>query len=233
MSYFLGLDLGQAADYSGIAILEKLWPDGRPEAEPFAILKVSENTSPRPRRAPGPAPAAACVPSFHCRYLERLPLGTPYPAVVRHVAGLLERPELRGCTQLVVDATGVGRPVVDLLTQERLSPVPVTITGGDQVSYERGWRVPKRDLVGAVSVLLQTERLKFADAIPAVPTLVQELMAFRVKIDPLTAHDSYGAWREGSHDDLVLAVAVAAWWGLRWTGPDPARQPSSRSYASL
>jgi hypothetical protein len=51
--------------------------------------------------------------------------------------------------------------------------------------------------------------------IPAVPTLVQELLAFRVKIDPLTAHDSYGAWREGAHDDLVLAVAVAAWYGQR------------------
>jgi hypothetical protein len=34
---------------------------------------------------------------------------------------------------------------------------------------------------------------------------------FRVKIDPLTAHDSYGAWREGQHDDLVLAVALAVW----------------------
>jgi len=24
------------------------------------------------------------------------------------------------------------------------------------------------------------------------------------------AHDSYGAWREGQHDDLVLATAVVA-----------------------
>ena len=32
-----------------------------------------------------------------------------------------------------------------------------------------------------------------------------------MKIDPITAHDSYGAWREGQHDDLVLAVALAVW----------------------
>ena len=75
--------------------------------------------------------------------------------------------------------------------------------------------MPKRDLVGAVQVLLQTDRLKFAEQIPAIPTLVQELLAFRVKIDPLTAHDSYGAWRDGAHDDMVLAVAIAAWWGER------------------
>jgi hypothetical protein len=90
--------------------------------------------------------------------------------------------------------------------------------------------VPKRDLVGVVQVLLQTERLKFASEIPAVPMLVQELLAFRVKIDPLTAHDSYGAWREGAHDDLVLAVAVAAWYAQR---PVPPRRtlPGSRAYA--
>ncbi len=29
------------------------------------------------------------------------------------------------------------------------------------------------------------------------------------------AHDSYGAWREGTHDDLVLAVALALWAGER------------------
>ena len=32
-------------------------------------------------------------------------------------------------------------------------------------------------------------------------------------IDPRTTHDSYAAWREQAHDDLVLAVALACWWG--------------------
>jgi len=36
-------------------------------------------------------------------------------------------------------------------------------------------------------------------------------MNFKVKIDPQTAHDSYSAWREADHDDLVLSVALAAW----------------------
>jgi hypothetical protein len=33
-----------------------------------------------------------------------------------------------------------------------------------------------------------------------------------MKIDLTTGHDSYGQWREGQHDDLVLAVALATWW---------------------
>ncbi len=32
-----------------------------------------------------------------------------------------------------------------------------------------------------------------------------------MKIDSKTAHDSYEAWREGVHDDLVLSVALACW----------------------
>jgi hypothetical protein len=40
-------------------------------------------------------------------------------------------------------------------------------------------------------------------------------MNFKVKIDPVTAHDSYSAWREQDHDDMVLAVALAAWYGER------------------
>lgn len=38
-----------------------------------------------------------------------------------------------------------------------------------------------------------------------------ELLNFRVKINLKTAHDFYEAWREGDHDDLVLAAALAAW----------------------
>ena len=140
-------------------------------------------------------------------------------AVAAHVQALLDQAPLGGNSELAVDATGVGRPVVDMLEERGLEPVAITITGGDLVTYDRGWRVPKRDVVGAVQVLLQTDRLKFAEPIPAVATLIQELLAFRVKIDPLTAHDSYGAWREGTHDDLVLAVAVAAWRGQRWQAP--------------
>ena len=43
--------------------------------------------------------------------------------------------------------------------------------------------------------------------------LVKELLNFRVKINISTAHDSYEAWREGDHDDLVLSVALSCWSG--------------------
>ncbi len=48
-------------------------------------------------------------------------------------------------------------------------------------------------------------RQSLADA----ETLVRELADYRVKISA-SGHDSYDA-REGQHDDLILAVALAAW----------------------
>jgi hypothetical protein len=45
---------------------------------------------------------------------------------------------------------------------------------------------------------------------------VQELLAFRVKV-AASANETFEAWRERDHDDLVLAVAVAAWTGERVT----------------
>jgi hypothetical protein len=76
--------------------------------------------------------------------------------------------------------------------------------------------VPKRDLVSAPLVLMQNGQLKIAEGLSLRETLVKELLNFRVKINISTAHDSYEAWREGDHDDLVLSVALACWAGERY-----------------
>src|SRR5207253_3203780 len=66
------------------------------------------------------------------------------------------------------------------------------------------WHVPKRELVGTVQSLIQCERLKVAARIPEPETLLAELHTFRVRLTE-AANESYGAWREGEHDDTVLA----------------------------
>jgi hypothetical protein len=114
---------------------------------------------------------------------------------------------------MAVDATGVGRPVIDMIRDANLpaSVYAITLTGGDAVirdGLER--RVPKRDVASAIAVLLQTGRLRIARGLKESETLLRELLNFRVKIS-LSGHDSYEAWREKEHDDLVLAVGLAAW----------------------
>lgn len=172
-SYHVGLDLGQAADYTAIAVVELV------------------------------------ADAFHVRHLQRFALSTTYPAIVDAVAGLMSR--LPEYPELAVDATGVGRPVVDLLRTAGLRPNAVTVTGGSTTTHEgMDWWMPKRDLVGGVQVALQQGRLQIARALPEAETLIHELTNYKVTISD-AGHDSYGAWRESIHDDLVFAVGLAVW----------------------
>ena len=199
--YTVGLDLGQTKDYTALVILER-----HGEAEQAV---------------------------FHARHLERFPLGTPYPAIVAAVAEMLKQPSLsKEKVRLAVDETGVGAPVVDLFRQARLNAVlhPIHITGGSTVNRDRGVEyVPKRNLVSVVQVALQTDKLKVASALPEAQTLVRELQNFQVKITD-AANDTYGAWREGTHDDLVLAVALALYAGKKRGAPIEQGSMSFRSF---
>ena len=147
---------------------------------------------------------------YDVRYLERL-RNTPYPSIVRRLDHLVKK--LPEKPSMAVDATGVGRPVIDMIRDANLpaSVYPITLTAGDAVTrdgMER--RVPKRDVASTIAVLLQTGRLRIARGLKESETLLRELLNFRVKIS-LSGHDSYEAWREKEHDDLVLAVGLAAW----------------------
>jgi len=91
--------------------------------------------------------------------------------------------------------------------------VACTITGGSSLTAnDFGYGVPKRDLVTSLQVIFQEERIKIAATLQLGPVLTEELLNFRVKINPTTGNDSFEAWRERDHDDLVLAVSLALWW---------------------
>jgi hypothetical protein len=198
--YFLGVDLGQSQDFTALAVMERAELTGEWDPVAFAYRKEVQ---------------------LALRHLERVPLGTPYPEVVERIREVTEEKELRGRCQLVVDATGVGKPVVDALRRERLScgMMPVMITAGSLERMDGGYHmVPKRDLISGLQLMLQRKELQIAKGMAGTETLVEEMMAMRVKIS-LAGNEQFGAWREGEHDDLVLAVALACW-ALRRTYPD-------------
>jgi hypothetical protein len=232
--YYLGLDLGQARDYSALSIIEEELFVGEAWASeilytqdlergitpgwvsPASITPYQVGVALRYSRHYGrPAEVPLAV-----RHLERFELGTKYTAVVEKVAGLVRSSPLRGLPAiLLVDKTGVGAAVLDSFTHARVGAVAITLHGGSSVTRDpqrAGFRVPKRDLVTVTQVLLQNGHLKVATSLPEADTLRRELLNFRVKINPQTAHDSYEHWREGDHDDLVLAVSMAAWFRQWW-----------------
>jgi hypothetical protein len=145
---------------------------------------------------------------YQVRHLERLPLGTSYPAVVAHVGRLLAKLPAR--TELAIDLTGVGRPVFDLFVYAGIQPVGVLITAGTaETRHGPIIGVPKLLLVSRLQALLHEGRLKIHRDIPDAPMLIRELQDFRVEY---TAAGSltFNA-RSGRHDDLVLALAIAVW----------------------
>jgi hypothetical protein len=142
-------------------------------------------------------------------YLARVPLRTPYPAVVGLVGQILGR--LPSGTELVVDYTGVGRPVFDMFAFSGIVPVGVLITGGAAVSWEGGIAsVPKIVLVSRLTVLLHEGRLKVHRDLAEGRVLAEELRNFRASYTE-AGHLTFNA-RSGRHDDLLLATGLAAWY---------------------
>ena len=205
----VGLDLGQAKDWTAFDVLEVLAGPGA--SQPRYAIRAMDRWHPR-------------------RYQDVVDRVERMLPTLREGAHVLNRDGrrydyVRPNVTLVLDRTGVGRAVGDLFTEAALdlSLQLVSIHGGDQVTKDPdgGWRVPKRDLAGAVSLVLQGDRLDVPEQLPAADVLKAELKNFRARIGA-NGHDSYGAgddWREGNHDDLVLAVALSLWWGER---PKPA-----------
>ena len=201
--YFVGVDFGQARDFTVIAVVERAESTGAWDAAKFAWRKEV---------------------SLQLRYLERIAKGTPYTEVVERVVHVTRSPELSGRCRLAVDGTGVGRPVVDLLRRERPGCVlmAVNITSGIKQTLEGGYYgVPKRDLILGLQVLLQRGVLRIAAGLEHGAELVREMAAMQVKISP-AGHEQFAAWREGTHDDLVFAAAIACWNAQNAYPNDPA-----------
>lgn len=193
--FIVGLDLGAMGDYSASAIVE------RPESAP--PLLPDQHGPPR-------------LDAYQVRSLHRWKLGTPYPQIVREVCGWLETPQLAGAV-LVVDQTGVGRPIVDLFREAKVKQLlGVVITAGHSPARgaDGSWHVPKRLLISVMQSLLGHRRLLIAPTLPDASVLKKELETFKVKITS-AGNEQFAAWRERDHDDLVLALALAVWSGER------------------
>lgn len=206
--YTLGLDLGKMSDFTALAIAEE-----RQEAPP----------------APGKAPRWAEQPAYALPWLQRWPLRTPYQAIAEDVAGrvatLAARPGAE--VRLFVDGTGVGTAVTEILARQPALAAgrmeTVVITAGREVTrVAGGWHVAKGELIGVAQVALQQGRLSVAPQLPEARTLRDELATFEVTMTE--AANATFRHRDGQHDDLVLATALALW-GARHRPPAPPPPP--------
>jgi hypothetical protein len=189
---YVGIDLGKVKDPAAPCVMER-----------------REIFRPGPH-LPHDARSGATETSYRIRHLERLALGTSYPAVVERVAAIGEKLRLLHGRppELIVDVTGVGRPVFDLLRDRGHPAVGVNFTAGGRARYRDGvYNVPKKDLVGGLVLLFQSRELRIAEGLRDAAVLVN----FREFLSA-AGHASYANdGHEAKHDDYESAAALCAW----------------------
>ena len=193
--YVLGLDLGLPHEYTALAVVQ--------------IPTVPPDAPPSQRR-----------PSFVLGHLERFPLGTSYREIWETTCDVLQSlPSQPPGHVLVVDKTAVGNEVVQMVEglwkKDFGLFLPVTITLGHGVVRQKGvgWCVPKKELVGALLALFQRRRLILPRGLMHRDLLITELINFKMNVPVVRPEQMLETWRDGQHDDLVFAAALAAWVG--------------------
>jgi len=188
--FAVGIDVGQAHDPTAICVASRI--DTAP------LNPLLKGIVPKSQR-------------YEVLHLERLPLGMAYPRQVDHIERLLQRAPLAQVRPAVLlDFTGVGRPVFDMFRElpALRRAQGVVITGGRETNTtDAGWSVPKGELVSKLQALLHSGEMKIAASLPDAAVLARELQDFRVRFTE-SGNATFNA-REGAHDDLVLALALA------------------------
>lgn len=199
--FLVPIDIGQAADFTALGGLRRLAVANGKTKELYSngqaeLTREYDDT-------------------FQLGYAHRFPLHTPYPEIIESLVQICGR--IPGTYQVIADATGVGRPVVDMMRAAGLPVIGVIITAGAGASHqdkETGyWKVPKRELVTRAQTYMQTGRLKISSKLKLADVIVKEMLAFKMKISTTSGNVSFEAWREQAHDDLVLMLCLGVWWG--------------------
>lgn len=186
-AFILGLDLGMLSDHSALVVLSTI-----------------DEQAPR---------------QYVARYIKRWPLMIGYETIVQNVYGLLMKSALspRHDRCLVVDSGGPGRPVLESIDR-KLEPlsmdvIGVQFTGGFEITRPTpmDYRVPKRDLVGAIQSALGGKRLKIAKGLDHAEQLKKELNTMTIKTTQ-AGNEKFEALTEKDHDDVAMALALALWY---------------------
>jgi hypothetical protein len=199
-SVTIGIDIGQKHDPTAIAVME--------QEERLVEGRYEDH--------------------YLGRHIERLPLSTSYTAIATRLAGIVGNVAKRGASvaAVFVDATGVGKPVVDVLNDAGVQVTAVYFTHGDRrtVNEDRSVTLGKAYLVSHLKVLMQTHRIHLTHS-AEMEAMQTELLDYEIRVNE-HANDTYGAFTVGTHDDLVTALGLAVQEGaglpFAWLRNDPA-----------
>jgi hypothetical protein len=136
--------------------------------------------------------------------------GVSYPDVVSHVIRTMLKEPLRGRTRLAIDASGLGRVVSDLMSEQGVDHHAIQMTVGQNwVEKGRYVNVGKTLLLETLSLLFATGDLTFAHDLPLREDILAELETFQLE-QTAAGNQIIVQGKSGAHHgDLAIALAVA------------------------
>ena len=186
--FYVCVDLGQRYDHTALVVLER-WEEDTGELNRVTWSRVKR------RR-------------FGVRWMEKTPLMTSYVDVVERIFQLERQWKQLGPCVVVVDATGVGAAVLDMVRHRGFGEcrvIPVVFTGGERERWDVDrWHMPKRDLVEGLAVLLESSGLQVEPRLLFAEYLRRELQNVRWEISA-SGRDLFGGEKEPvSYTHLTL-----------------------------
>lgn len=147
---------------------------------------------------------------YRVRQIERPEAGARLTDVAALVRDMTPADAKRAT--VLVNMTASGRPAVDLLSAHQLKPIPIVTNNSDGARRGRGSiHVPQKELITSLSILMAERRLQAPRDAPNAAALADQLREFRAKPKTKAATDIWA--REDDTGELVMATALACWWG--------------------
>lgn len=157
---------------------------------------------------------------YWVRRIVKLPKGMSYDVQVKEARELFFQYKN---PKLIIDRTGVGLPICDMIVAGGLQPVMVSLTAGDVVTRPEAGKInlPKRDMVASITKVIQERRLKVVAGCENAALFKNELKNFQLKVSA-SGYNTYNA-APGSHDDSITAVGLCLYYSEKGLGQSHVR----------
>ena len=112
----------------------------------------------------------------------------------------------------LIDATGVGVAVRDILAAKGIKLIAVTITPGNSITrLGRKINISKARMIGKFLGAFDSGKLHVNPAMPIWPKLEKEMLGFRAELNA-QGNTKFEA-EEGENDDMLMSLAQGIWYG--------------------
>lgn len=140
--------------------------------------------------------------------------GLPYDQIVEWVVKTVSNPAFNKIKppEFILDATGVGVAVRDMIRAKGVRMKAITITAGEAFNRQGNFiHIGKARLIGKFLGAFDGGKVQVNPNMPIWPAVEREMLAFRAEMS--TQGRVKLEAEPGENDDMLFALAMAVWYG--------------------